>query len=285
MYAAALRSDDPELGHDPLASIRSRGILALTAHVQDGVTRRARVREDGALRMRFPNESRERLDAVVVNVAGGMAGGDAYDCAFEAQAGASLVVSSAAAEKVYRALGAPTRADVRLTVGADARLAFLPQETILFDGARLTRAYEIDLDPAGRLVLADLVILGRAAMGEEVRALLWRDAWRLRRGADLLWADATRIAGDATAALASPATGDGARAFATVLYAAPDAAEHLAPVRAAFAAAGGCEAGATVFDGLLVARVAAKEGHQARAAVVRALAALPGGAPPRSWST
>jgi urease accessory protein len=290
MYAAALRSDRVEPDFDPLASVRSRGVLALTAHVAEGVTRRVRVREAGALRMRFPHESRERLDAVIVNVAGGMAGGDVYDCAFEAQVGARLVVSSAAAEKVYRALGAPTRADVRLNAGEAAHLAFLPQETILFDGARLTRRCEIDLDATARLVLADMVILGRTAMGETVRSLIWRDAWRLRRGGALVWADATRIEGDAAAALASPATGGGACALATVLYAAPDAAERLAPLWEALAASPGCVAAATAFDGLIVARIVAHEGHLARAAVVRALSVLQGdalqvGALPRSWST
>jgi len=135
MYAAALRSDARETDFDPLASVRSRGVLALVAHVQDGVTRRARTREEGALRMRFPHERADRLDAVTVNVAGGMAGGDVYDCAFAAEAGARLAVTSTAAEKVYRALGAPTRCDVLLRAEGGAILVYAPQEAILLPRA------------------------------------------------------------------------------------------------------------------------------------------------------
>jgi urease accessory protein len=257
MYAAALRFDAEEPDFDPLASVRSRGVLALSAHVQDGVTRRQLVREEGALRMRFPNEAPGRLNAVVVNVAGGMAGGDVYDCAFTAQAGANLAVTTAAAEKVYRALGAPTRSDVRLRAESGASLLYAPQEAIL----------------------------GRTAMGESVNSLIWRDTWRLRRDGKLVWADATRVEGDAQDLLAAPATGGGARAFGTMLYAAPDAAQLIEPLREVLHNVEDCEAAVTLFDGLLVARFLAHEGYRLRAAIIDAVTSLPGGALPRSWST
>jgi urease accessory protein len=285
MYAAALRSDERETGVDPLAAVRSRGVLALTAHLQDGVTRRRLVREDGALRMRFPHESRERLGAVVVNVAGGMAGGDVYDCAFAAEAGANLVVTSAAAEKVYRALGAPTMSDVRLRADAGATLSYVPQEAILFDRARIVRRYDIDLHEDARVIALDAVILGRAAMGERVTSLTWRDSWRLRRGGGLIWADAARIEGDAAKLLAHSAAGDGASAFGTLLYASRDAAQQIEPVRNILRGVKECEAAATCFDGLLVTRFIAREGHALRAALADTITCLPGGGLPRSWST
>ncbi len=285
MYAAVLRSDADEPDFDPLASVRSRGVLALSAHLQDGVTRRLQVREDGALRMRFPNEAPGRLNAVVVNVAGGMAGGDVYDCAFTAQAGANLAVTTAAAEKVYRALGAPTLSDVRLRAEAGSCLLFAPQEAILFDRVRILRRYEIDVVSDARLIAVDAVILGRTAMGESVNSLVWRDTWRLRRDGKLLWADATRIEGDAQELPAAPATGGGARAFGTLLYAAPDAVRHIDRLRDVLQSVEACEAAVTLFEGLLVARFIAHEGHRLRAALLDAMTSLPGGAAPRSWST
>ncbi|MDP2354893.1 MAG: urease accessory protein UreD [Beijerinckiaceae bacterium] len=285
MYAAALRSDADEPDFDPLASVRSRGVLALSAHLQDGVTRRLRVREEGALRMRFPHESPKRLDAVVVNVAGGMAGGDVYDCAFAAQAGAHLVVTSAAAEKVYRALGAPTRCDVRLRAESGSSLLYAPQEAILFDRVRIHRRYDIEVDSAARLIAVDAVILGRAAMGERVNTLVWRDTWRLRRDGKLIWADATRVEGDAEKLLTASATGGGARAFGTLVYATPDAAHHIEPLREVFRSVKECEAAVTCFEELLIARFVAHEGHRLRAALIDAMTSLPGGALPRSWST
>lgn len=284
MYAAALRSDEPA-EFDPLASIRSRGVVALEARAESGATRRATVRESGALRLRFPKENPARLDAVVVNVAGGMAGGDVYDLAFAAAPGADLLVSSSAAEKVYRALAAPTRANVRLRAEARARLVFVPQEAILFNGARIARTFEIDVDPQARLIAADAVTLGRAAMGETVTSLVWKDFWRLRRDGRLIFADAARVEGDCARILAAPATGGGARAFGTLLYAACDAADSLEALRATFADARDCECGATLFDGLVLARFAAPDAQPLRAALAAALTSLPGGSPPRSWST
>jgi urease accessory protein len=298
MYASASRSEREEGGGapggdgpagDPLAAIRARARLALRAHVAEGRTRRAVVREEGALRLRFPGEDRARLDAVAVNVAGGMAGGDSYEVEIVAEPGAQVVFTTAAAEKVYRALGAPTRADMRLEAQAGAQLCVLPQETILYDGARLRRRVEIDLNEQARFVLCDLVVFGRAAMGEDVRTLDWADHWRLRRGGALVWADSARVCGDAMARLAAAATGGGARAAGLLLYAAPDAADHLDALRESFAAQGAdapaCEAGASCFEGLLLARFLAPDAFGARKAMERALRLLPGGAPPRSWST
>jgi urease accessory protein len=214
-----------------------------------------------------------------------MAGGDYYKVEIEAQPQAHIVFTSTAAEKVYRALGAATRCDVRLMLGEDSRVSFLPQETILFDRVRLARSIEIDMAPGARLALCDLVILGRAAMGEDVHTLDWADQWRLRRNNALIWADAARLQGDATQMLAPKATGDGARAFGTLIYAAPDAEIFLEPLRESLNRADNCQAAATAFDGLLVARFIAQDGQGARRAIEQALRVLPDASPPRSWAT
>jgi len=268
---------------DPIRHQRSEGEVLISM----GPLGLKRLREAHSAKTRIPAGSHE---AILINTGGGLAGGDRFTFAITAEENARLTVTSQAAERVYRSLGPAADVEVKLDAQPNATLMWLPQETILFDGARLTRAYEIDLDATARFILADMVILGRTAMGETVRSLIWRDAWRLRRGGALVWADATRIEGDAAAALASPAAGAGACALATILYAAPDAAERLAPLREALAPVPGCEAAATAFEGLMVARIVAREGHLARAAVVRALGvlqcdALQGGALPRSWST
>ena len=284
MSAHALQFQ-PEREGDPLASIRARGLVSFSAGEFQGVTRRVNVREEGALRVRFPREQTGRLDVVLVNVAGGMAGGDHYRIEIEAQPGAHIVFTSTAAEKVYRALGDETRSDVRLTLGENSRIAFLPQETIVFDRARLRRSSEIDMARGARLALCDLVILGRAAMGEDVHTLDWSDQWRLRREGALIWADAARLQGDATQMLAPKATGDGARAFGTLIYAAPDAETCLEPLRESLNRADNCQAAATAFDGLLVARFIAQDGQGARRAIEQALRVLPDASPPRSWGT
>ena len=97
--------------------------------------------------------------------------------------GARLVVGTAAAEKIYRSTGPDADMEVALAVRAGGQLAWLPQETILFDRARLSRRIEIDLAEGASLVMAEAVVFGRAAMGETMREGRFADRWRLRRAA------------------------------------------------------------------------------------------------------
>src|SRR5262249_40329173 len=142
--------------------------IALTVGAEDGISRRMRVHEHGSLRVRFPNRADGALDAMIVNTAGGMTGGDAFDIDIAVGAGAGLTVTTAAAEKVYRSLGADAAIGVKLEVGEDCALAWLPQETIVFDGVRLRRTIDIELAGNGSLLLAEAIVFGRSAMGETV---------------------------------------------------------------------------------------------------------------------
>ena len=150
------------------AANRAVGRIALAVRANAGVTRRLRVAEEGSLRVRCPGPPAAELEAVIVNTAGGVAGGDRLKLAVTVEPGARLVVTTAAAEKVYRTLEPDATVDVTLTVGAGGALAWLPQETILFDRARLKRSIDIDLAEDAHLVLAEAIVLGRAGMGEAV---------------------------------------------------------------------------------------------------------------------
>ena len=163
------------------AANRAVGRIALAVQARAGMTRRARVREEGSLRVRFPGPASAELEAVIVNTAGGVAGGDRFALDVTVEPGARLVVSTAAAEKVYRTLEPDATIDVRLAVGASSSLAWLPQETILFNQARLTRTVDIDLAEDARLLLAEAIVFGRSGMGEAVDDAGVFDRWRLRR--------------------------------------------------------------------------------------------------------
>ena len=125
----------------------------------------------------------DALDAVIVNTAGGMTGGDHFDIDIAVEAGARLTVTTAAAEKVYRSLGPDTRIGVKLDVGGGAALAWLPQETILFDQVRLRRSIDVEAAPGARLLLAEGMVFGRSAMGETVTQGHFSDHWRVRSAA------------------------------------------------------------------------------------------------------
>jgi urease accessory protein len=263
------------------AANRAVGRIALAVKASAGVTRRARVREEGSLRVRCPGPPAGELEAVIVNTAGGMAGGDRFSFDVSVAPGARLVVTTAAAEKVYRSLAPEAAVDVKLGVGAGASLAWLPQETILFDRARLRRAIEIDLAADARLLLAEAIVLGRAGMGEAVDDSRLFDRWRLRQGGRLLHAEALRLDGAVTAKLKEPAVANGGIAVATVL-AVPGDEATTARVRALAAGFRG-EVGVSAWNGFAVARLCAADGAALRYDLIAVLTAMRGPALPRLW--
>lgn len=273
--AAALHSNA-----EIFAANRATGHIALGVAASAGVTHRTRVHEDGSLRVRFPNAPADMLEAVIVNTGGGMTGGDRFAIDIALDEGASLVAGTAAAEKIYRSTGADAEMDVRLSVGAGARLAWLPQETILFDRARLSRRIDADLAESASLLMAEAVVFGRAAMGEAMRQGLFADRWRLRRAGQLVFADSARLDGAIAEKLATPAAAAGGIAIATVLIA-PGNDATLSAVRALEPQFAG-EVGISVWNGTAVARLCARDGAALRHDLINVLAAL-GAKVPRLW--
>jgi urease accessory protein len=237
----------------------------------EGRTRLAHLHQRNPLRVLFPDsEPGEPMIAAVVLTSGGIAGGDKLSVSVDAGAGAAATVTGQAAEKVYRALDEPAETDVRLTVGAGAWLEYLPQETILFDRARLQRRFDIDIAATGKLLACDMVVFGRTASGERFREGQWRDRWRLRQGGRLVWADAMRIDGLDT--IDHPAGFAGATAHAMALYAGPDARTWLEPARAL---ARGCSrAAVSAIGNVLLARFLDKDAAAVRRALAQYIAGL-----------
>jgi urease accessory protein len=264
------------------AGNRAIGRIALSVAADADGSRRQRVHEEGALRVRFPNvASRGALEAVVVNTAGGMAGGDRFDLDIAVGPGAKLTVTTAAAEKIYRSLGPETNIRVKLDIGAGGTLGWLPQETILFDQIRLSRSIEADLAPDSSLLLAEGVVFGRSAMGETLTHGHFFDRWRVRRGGMLIFAESLRLDDAIAERLSQPATAGGAVAIASVLKVPGDDAA-VAAVRAKEKDFAG-EVGVSAWNGLALARLVAPDGaalHRDLIAVLTAFGNMP---LPRLW--
>ncbi len=263
---------------------RARGALDVTLRRRGEETVLEGLRQEGCLKARFPRGGAAGWrDTVVLNASGGVAAGDRLRLRFRVRAGARASIAAQAAERFYRAGPGDGPAAVRTALALEdgAQAEWLPQETILFDGAALDRALEVEMAADARFLGVESLVFGRAAMGETVRRLRLRDAIRVRRDGRLLLADLVRMGGDIAAALRRPAVADGARAVATIVYVAPDAGEMVAPVRDALA---GAEAGASAWDGMLVARLLAADGAALRRALIAALAVLRGARNlPRVW--
>ncbi|MFN3657992.1 MAG: urease accessory protein UreD [Pseudolabrys sp.] len=254
------------------AANRATGHVALSVQASGGRSRRGSVHESGSLRLRFPNTDAAQLEAVILNTAGGMTGGDRFGIEIDVGAGANLLIGTTSAEKIYRALQDDVAVDVKLKVGGGAHLAWLPQETILFDRARYARRIDVDLDPDASLVLAEAVVFGRAAMGETVAQGYLGDRWRVRRGGRLIFAENLRLDGGIDGKLAARAIAAGRRAIATILIA-PGADAHVEAVRALEGPLAG-EVAISCWNGIAVTRFCAPDGASLRQDVCAVLAAL-----------
>ncbi len=272
-------------GGDAPAMQRAKGELRVGVKRRGEATVLRDFRQSGCLKARLPRPEQGAWTSVVtLNSSGGVAGGDRLSTRIEAAAGCRLTVASQAAERFYRAGAGSGVAEVRtvLEVADGAALEWLPQEAILFDGSALDRRLDVQLTGSAWFLGVETLVFGRALMGETVRAARLRDTIRLHRDGRLLWHDAIRLDGPVQAVLDRPAVANGGRAVAVLVLASGDALQWLEPLRAALSP---FEAGASVMDDLLVARIVARDGACARAAIVAGLAALRGSRPlPRVWS-
>lgn len=234
---------------------RSHGACELTiAGEGDGSSRLIHLYQEAPCRILFPAaEPGGIFNAVLVNTSGGLAGGDTLKVDVRCTDQAHALVMMQAAEKVYRSLGNPTQVDVSIHADARTWLEWLPQETILFDGAGLRRRNRIAADSSARLLVAEFVALGRQARGETFTTGFLHDAWEVRIDGRLLWADTLRLDRDLSAVLRHKAGFAGQPVFATVLLIAPDAARYLDRARNLLHETSGYAA-VTSLGSLLIAR-------------------------------
>ncbi|MGI8746605.1 MAG: urease accessory protein UreD [Bryobacteraceae bacterium] len=204
------------------------------------------------VRILFPRAGGSAIEEVVfVNTAGGIAGGDRLECSVTALANASLAVTSQAAEKVYRALSEPARITTKLEASEAAKLAWLPQETIVFNQARFRRETEIELSSGAELLALEWLVLGRAAHGEEVVGGHITDTWRVKKDGRLIWADTFRATDETFPHVKRKALLSNRRAGATVIYFGPDLDTRLEFLRE-LASSLKCDCAATSVGGLII---------------------------------
>jgi urease accessory protein len=266
---------------DVFAANRALGAVAFDVALVDGVTRRRQLHESGSLRVRFPSPETQGLSAMFVNTAGGIAGGDRFDIDIATGEGARLTVTTAAAEKIYRAQGPAAQVNIALKAAAGSHLAWLPQETILFDRARISRKIDIDLADSASLLLCEIVVFGRAAMGEKMLTGSFVDRWRLRLGGRLVFAETVRLDGDIGEKLARPAAAKGGAAIGTALIVPGDEA-LVTRIREASNSLGG-EVGISSWNGFAMARFCAQDAAKLRADMIAVLGSIGGPALPRLW--
>ncbi len=271
------------------AHIRADGGVRLRFGRAGAQNCRLELHESGGYRARFPSKASEApCEAVLINTGGGMAGGDRMRTQITADDGAHAVVSTQAAEKIYRSQGADTCIETRLSVGAGALLDWLPQETILFSGGRLKRSLDVSLANDSQVMICECLYFGRVAMGELLASGSFQDRWRIRRHnlegkPVLVFAEDVRLGGLLNAELARKAVADGARAVATLLVLRPNAEKLLEPVRDLLDQSL-CEAGASAFNGMLLVRLLGPDAAALRRSLVTVITHVTRRALPRVWT-
>ncbi len=261
---------------------RAEGRGHLAAKSLDGRTRLRELYQEGAAKIRLPDTFDASMEAVIINTAGGLTGGDQMAWSVVAGPGTRIDVTTQACEKIYKASAGTAEITTKIQVGANARVDWLPQETILFDRSSLYRRLDVDLDEGAEFLAVEAVLLGRKAMGEAVVSGLFRDRWRIRREGRLCHAEDLRLAGEVQALTGEQAVLSGQVAFATLLYVGPQAERYLNVVRPLIE---GRMGGASCWAGKLVVRLAASDGFALRKILIPIISALRNGAPvPKVWN-
>ncbi|MDU8928073.1 urease accessory protein UreD [Alisedimentitalea sp. MJ-SS2] len=260
---------------------RARGAVELVSKLAGGRSAVDKLYQAGSAKCLFPRNSCAGLDAVLLNTAGGVTGGDRLSFSARAGTGSRLSVTTQACERAYRAHPGQV-GQVRNTLHAEAgaRLNWLPQETILYNGSALDRRLVIEMAPTASLLMVEPLIFGRAAMGETLTEAQFTDRIEIRRQGKPIFLDATRLQGDVTAHLALPFIADGAGAMVVLVYVAEDAEALLPKLRALLPETAGAS---LIGDDLLVARLLAQDSFVLRQSLLPVLRLLNNDDIPRCW--
>lgn len=241
-----------------------RAELALGFERAAGKTMLARRRHDGPLVVQKPlyPEGEAVCHVIVVHPPGGIAGGDALQIAIDAGAGAHALLTTPGAGKWYRSAGPEASQSVVLEVAPGATLEWLPQEAIVFSGARARMATEVRLQGDAGYLGWEIVCLGRTGSGERFATGESRFSSAILRDGRPLWLERGRVTGDG-APMASAAGLAGQPVFGTLAAAFPalgraerDACRAVSPEEG--------RGGITLLPGVLLARYLGASTESAR---------------------
>lgn len=267
--------------HDVLFQ-RSKGCAKVVLRNRSGKAAIAELHQSGAAKAFLPRGGVAAEDVVFLNTSGGLTSGDHLHFDLTVPAGLRMTATTQTAERAYAAPGGSARMQVDLRVGADARLDWLPQETILFESAHLHRQTCLQLEAGASCLFAETIILGRLARGEAPQQARLTDRRMILRQGRPVWADALQFGADALAIRDQPASLGMARCFAVIVLiaqGAEDAASALRPLLGAAA----CETALSAWNGRLVVRLKARDSWPLKCQMARCLTQLRGTPLPRVW--
>ncbi|SNS29138.1 urease accessory protein UreD [Tropicimonas sediminicola] len=262
---------------------RARGRAAVAFGCRAGRTRLSGLHQSGCAKAMLPKVP-GAPEAVFLNTAGGLTGGDRLEYVVDLAEGAEVRATTQTAERAYASAGGVAQVRCRLAAGQGSVLDWLPQETILFDKCALERETVVELEGDARLLLCETLVFGRAAMGEAVHQLHLSDRREIRRDGRPVLIDAVRMDAAAMARSGGAAMLGEARAVSMVALVEPGAEDALGPIRSLMQGAGPeLVAEASAWDGRCVIRLMARDLWPLRRMLVQLLTHIRGTVPPRVW--
>lgn len=203
--------------------------------------------------------------ALLLHPPSGLVGGDHLQIGVQVGEGAHAQLTTPGAGKWYRSAGAEAAQILDFSVATGGTLEWLPQETIVFDGALARMHSHVAISGDARFLGWEILCLGRSAAGERFTQGHLALATRIERDGRPLWVERGQLDGD-DPLLASPVGFAGATVSATLLATLPVgfAAAPLLEACRAIAPADGAHCGLTALSGLLVARYLGDASEAAR---------------------
>jgi urease accessory protein len=250
-------------------------------HDSDKKSRLKDLRQQGSYRAIFPRPTQGTLEAVIINTAGGITGGDEFATQITANDHAKMSVTTQAAERIYKTPDLTLSSmHARLCAKPNAQLYWLPQETILFEGSRLCRRLEAEVAEDSKFLMVEPLIFGREASGETLKSCHLDDSVCITTGNKPIYIDRVKLNGDITAILKRPAVANGGRAMASIVLVDPRAKETLADINALLPTSAGAS---LLADNILVARLLCADSFALRNALLPILKHLTHNAIPKNW--
>lgn len=238
--------------------------------------------QQGSAKVMLPKMHGRPPEVVFLNTAGGVTGGDRLSYQLDVTAGASAVGTTQTAERAYRAKSDFGQISTQLSVGEKASLHWLPQELILFEASVTERDLHVEMAGDAEVLILETLVLGRAAMGEQLCSVSLFDRRSVRRGGRLVMTEPFSIT-SADLEPAKLAGLNGALALASLSLFAPDAEDRIGAVRAVLPTDGSVLAAASAWDGRITARFMGSDAYALRRVVARAVETVTRGPLPRVW--
>lgn len=268
-----------------------RAALALAFERRGGRTVLVRNRHYGPLRIQKPlyPEGDAVCHAIMLHPPAGIVGGDSLDIAVEVGAGAHALLTTPGAGKWYRSGGRPAAMAQTVKVAAGGICEWLPQESIVFDGAEGSLSTRIELETGARFIGAEMTCFGRTGSGERFTQGHFGTHTRIVMDGRPVWLERGHVQGGG-ALLDSPVGLGSQPVSGTLWLIGPEVDEALRDTCREIAPAVG-DGAVTLLPGVLVARwmgPACEPGREWFArlwAAVRPVLTGQPAATPRIWNT